>query len=253
MKINSIILILVLVVSYIFTIGEVFAYNKKDELLEEKQIYTFYAKGASPLNRIIEVTLQEAFDKIGKKIRFKLTGSSQRALIMANEMGDGDIMRVGHIKKVAPKITCNLVQIPESIMDVEFYVYTKNKSFPVKGWSSLSNLHNGIRSGAKILEKNVPGKRTILPDSERLFMMLEQGRIDTVIEHGVIADYLIQKLNIKNIKKLSPPLVSMPGYPLIHKKHKALIPAIAKSLSEMRAAGRFEKIKEEVYTELLVQ
>lgn len=102
-----------------------------------------------------------------------------------------------------------------------------------------------------MLEKKIPGNRTILPDSERLFQMLDHGRLDTVTEHSIIADYYIQQLQFANIKKISPALVSIPGYSLIHKKHQALIPAITKSLSEMKADGSFEKIKADVFRQLI--
>lgn len=116
---------------------------------------------------------------------------------MANEAGDGDVMRVPDIKKIVPDITGNLVQIPESISDITFNVYTKNTIFPVDGWQSLKNYRNGLRVGVKILEKNIPGYRTILPNSERLFQMLDQGRLDTVSEHSIVANDLIKKLHLK--------------------------------------------------------
>lgn len=232
--------------------GLVAAEERTSQDSTEDEIFIFYAGVPSPLKEILEMRLQEAFRRIGKKSRLQSTGSSQRALLMANDVGDGDVMRGPGIKKIAPDYTANLLMIPESIMDIEFYVYTKDKVFPVNGWESLKHYRNGLRIGVKILEKNIPGNRTTLPESEQLFQMLDQGRLDTVTEHAVIADYFIQKLHLSNIKKLPPPLITVPGYSLIHKKHQALIPAIAKSLSEMKADGSYDKIKDDVFMQMLM-
>ncbi len=217
----------------------------------EEKTYIFYSGTQAPTRKIVEMRLQEAFRRIGKKISVHFTGSAQRALLMANETGDGDALRVADIKKRVPDLTGNLLQIPESIITIQLYVYTKDKDFSVDGWDSLQGYRNGFRVGVKILEKNIPGSRTLLPDSERLFQMLDQGRLDTVSEHGVVADYLIKKLHLTNISKLSPPLVTVPGYSFIHKKHQALLPAITKSLVEMKADGSFDKIGNDVLKQLM--
>ena len=100
--------------------------------------------------------------------------------------------------------------------------------------------------GTKILEKNIPGKRTILPEAKRLFQMLNEGRLDTVVELPFIADKIIKENNYSGITKLTPPLVNLPAYGFIHKKHQALIPEIVEALKEMKADGTFLKIEEDV-------
>jgi len=208
--------------------------------------FIFYTGVQSPVMDILEGRFHEAFRRIG--LRFKLVnpGSSQRSLVMANEDGDGDANRIGDIKQIASNITNNLVKIPEPINSITFYVYSKGSVLPITGYPSLSDLRNGFRVGAKILEKNIPGKRTILPQIKRLFQMLNDGRLDTVIELPYIAEKIIKENNYSGITKLTPPLVNLPSYGFIHKKHQALIPEIANALKEMKADGTFLKIEEDV-------
>jgi len=151
----------------------------------EDKIYVFYTGAQSPIKEILEMRLDEAFHRIGKKSRLVFPGSAQRALLMANKFGDGDALRVQEIKKIAPDLTDNLLIVPEPIIHIIFYVYTKEKIFQVDNWESLKSYHNGFRVGAKILEKNIPGKTTILPDAVRLFKMLDQNRLDTVTEQNI--------------------------------------------------------------------
>lgn len=212
----------------------------------EDKTFVFYTGEQSPIKEIIETRLVELFHRIGEKSKLVNTGSAQRALLMANQYGDGDAYRIGNIKEIAPELTNNLLKVPEPIIDIVFYVYTKGENFQINDWKSLENYHNGFRVGAKILEKNIPGKTTILPDAARLFKMLDQGRIDTVTEQNLMADYIIRDLKLNNITKLSPPLVKLAGYCFIHKRNKHLIPALVKALSEMKADGSFKSIQDAV-------
>lgn len=124
---------------------------------------------------------------------------------------------------------------------MELAVYTKKPYFPVDGWQSLAKFHNGARYGAKILGKKIPGKRIILPDASRLFQMLDDGRLDAVIERSFIADKILKENYFSDIKRLTPPLVDLPTYGLIQKKYKALMPEITEALEQMKADGTFEK------------
>jgi len=212
-----------------------------------KREFVFYTGAQSPVKDILEKELQEAFKRAGGfKLKVVYTGSAERALVMANEEGDGDAARVPAIKQIAPKGTKNLIQIPEPINTVRFFVFTKGTVFSVNGYKSLVNFRNGFRVGAKILEKNIPGERIMLPDTTRLFQMLNDGRIDTVIEWDYISNKILKENNYSGITMLTPPLLKFPTYSLIHKKHQALIPKIVKALKEMKADGTFDKIEEDV-------
>ncbi len=208
--------------------------------------FVFYTGAPSPVKEILEGRLHEAFRRIGFRFRLEFPGSSQRSLVMANEDGDGDALRVPNIKKIAPDNTGNLIKIPESINAITFHVYTKGKVLPVTGYQSLADYRNGFRVGVKILEKNIPGKRTILPEPKRLFKMLNEGRVDTVVEFPFIADKIIKENNYSGITKSAQPLVDLPAYSFIHKKHQTLIPEIVKALKEMKEDRTFLQIEKDV-------
>ncbi len=219
--------------------------------INKEGVFIFYTGIQSPLFDILKLRLTEAFRRIGKACEVRSTGSSKRALIMANENGDGDAYRNGRIKEMQPDQTSNLLMIPEPIADVEFSTYTNGKTLLVNDWDSLNGLENGLRVGVKILEKNVPDNQTRLPDTERLLKMLAEDRLDTLTEHSIVADFKIQQLHLQGITKMTPPLASFPGYSYIHKKHKQLIPEISASLVEMKKDGLFMQIEKDVFKDLL--
>jgi len=238
---------LILVMALLFctvVCSHLFAADKTT--IPKQELYVFHTTIASPAREILSARIQEAFRRLNLKAELHIAPSSQRALMLANEEGDGDAFRVPDIKKVAPENTGNLVQVPESIITMDLAVYTRNLSFPVEGWSSLEKYHNGARFGAKLLEKNIPGKRTFLPTTTQLVQMLDSGRIDTMVEWNLVADNTIRNLKVTGIKKLSPPLKVQPFHIYVHKKHQALAPKIAKALKEMKTDGTFEKIEEDV-------
>ncbi|MBF0278883.1 MAG: transporter substrate-binding domain-containing protein [SAR324 cluster bacterium] len=212
----------------------------KSEIIDpsaEQNEFIFYTGTGSRFKQMLEKRLNKIFNRIGKSVRLVSAESSQRALVLANEEGDGDAARNSNIKELSPESTGNLLQIPTPMTTSVFNVYSKKIDFSVEGWDSLREYRNGFRSGIKLFEKNVPGERIMLPSAERLFQMLDAERLDTVIEHSVVAEQIIEKMNFSGIKKLSPPLLEIPTYSYIHKKHKALIPEILKAIADLKKEG----------------
>ncbi len=217
------------------------------DLNSEKEPFVFYTSKESPVGVVLEKRLQEVFRRAGGfALRFVSFGSSQRALVMANENGDGVPERARNIKQISPLDTENLILIPESVGISTLNVYTKGVVFSVNGYKSLENLRNGFRVGIKNLETNMPGEKTMLPGLKRLFQMLDDGRLDTVVAlNDSIVDKIIKENNFSGITRLSPPLGIFPTFCLIHKKHQALIPKIIQALKEIKADGTFLQIEKD--------
>lgn len=220
--------------------------------INKKQVLVIYTGVQSPVINVVSVRLKEACRRINQVCEVRSTGSSQRALVLANEKGDGDAFRVEEIKTIAPHLTDNLVQVSEPVIFTQFCVYSSGVDFSVDSLDSLSGFRNGLRNGVKFLEKRMPGEKTVLPDSKRLFMMLQDKRLDTVSEHCDLADFIIQKWNLSGIKKLRPLLAEFPGYIYLHNKHKELVPQLAASIASMKADGSFNRLKIETVRKLLV-
>ncbi len=61
---------------------------------------------------------------------------------------------------------------------------------------------------------------------------------------------VINALDIKGAKTLEPPLITVPAYHFLHKRHEKLVPQITASLQQMEKDGILQKIWDEVETEL---
>lgn len=213
---------------------------------QAKADFTFYTCGESPVREIVERRLAEAFRRIGYTFQVVLMPSCQRALMLANTEGDGDMARVPNIKTLAPEDTTNLSLIPESVYTEDMVVFTKGLDFPVTGWTSLAPYANGARLGSKIVEANLPGNKSLVKTTVQLFQMLDSGRIETATEFRIFGQRTIGELGLTGIKQLTPPLVSLEAFPLINNRHAALMNPIARALKAMKGDGTFAAIERDV-------
>lgn len=216
--------------------------------VSSREPFVFYTGVLSPTREVLARRLQRAFKLFGKECRIEHTVSSRRALVMANDYGDGDAMRVADLKNIAPEETNNLIRVNETILSTEFCVYTRDKNTVVidSDLSKLEGLRNGFRGGIKLLEDSVPGKKIVSSDPKQLFTMLSQGRLDTVIEHKVAGDKMIVELGLEGIGCADYNIVKTSTYPYVNKKKAELIPFIEAAIRAMKADGSFYELEEDI-------
>ncbi len=196
----------------------------------------------APLTDIGEQILSEAYQRIGIQIvveRFPV----ERSLIQSNYgKVDGELLRIAGIEK---KYT-NLIMIPVSYVNFQGVVFSKKFDFPVKGWSSLKPYKIGILIGSKFAEAGTKGMRTMaVIRYEQLVMLLDMGRIDIFVESRLNGLKAFRQAKMKDFLILEPPLVELPLFHYVHKKHQALVPSITVSFKKMQEEGRFQTIRKE--------
>jgi polar amino acid transport system substrate-binding protein len=203
---------------------------------EEKLIFSGL-KGSN-LGLMVEEVLQEAYEQIGIEIEIKwLPG--ERALHVANDGEiDGAELRVAAISK---KYT-NLIMVPVPVYESDIVVFTRNETFPVKGWASLKPYRIGVPSGYTAILDNVRGFNCWTVKYTQLFRMLDTNRVDIGVVDRFNGLMTINQLGLKGIRILSPPLETIRFYNFLHKKHKDLVPRITASLQQMKDEGKMRQI-----------
>lgn len=192
--------------------------------------------------------VEEIFRRLGMEAE-TVRLPSERALINANEgIDDGNIARIEGIEK---KYT-NLIRVPEKVVDFEFMVFTGGRSFAVTGWDSLRPYVVGIITGWKILERNVTGVRglTKVKNPNQLFKLLENNRADAVVFDRWGGLWWIRGHDI-NVRLLEPPLAKRKMYIYMNKKHRDLVPQIARALRNMKRDGTYQGIYDKTLSPLL--
>ncbi len=82
-------------------------------------------------------------------------------------------------------------------------------------------------------------------------MMLASGRVQIVFEERLSGLEHMNRLNLKGVKILEPPLTINPLYHYLHKKHKVLAEKLTPVFQEMKDKGHFQRIYDNVLQELM--
>ena len=206
------------------------------------QVKVFSTVEGSSMVPIAEEVMIEAYKRMGMTIEVRPL-PPERALQDANNGEvDGDLYRKRDIDKAYP----NLIVVPVPIVSIDEMVFTKaDKKFSVDGWESLLPYTVGHRLGIKVIEGNlVEGtKSEAVRTLEQLFKKLEDGRNDVVIETRLSGLATINKLGLKDIVMLEPPLMSLPLFHCLHVKNKHLVEPLTAVLQQMEEEGIIEEIQ----------
>jgi len=205
----------------------------------------FNVTGQPPLNTkkydgFMDEVTREALKRIGYNLKINRL-PAERGLHSINKgIIDGEMSRVIGLDK---KYT-NLIHVPESIMTWDFVVFSKKEINLKNGWVSLNEKNVSFINGWKILEKNIPqsAKITKTKNSQQLFQLLSKNRTDYIIYERWGGYYLIDKMQLVNIKSIEPALSSKKMYIYLHKKHAAIVPELSKALTDMKNDGSYTKI-----------
>lgn len=200
-----------------------------------------------PFFLVGERVLRQAYNRLGREFIIQ-RHPGERAIMSANSgLTDGELGRVAGVAQGYP----NLVMIPVPITYGEPIVFTHNTRFEIKGWESLRPYSIGYVRGTKVIEKHTRGM-TLVPVTTMVqaFKMLATDRTDLVVEDRLGGLVMVHQLGLKNIIVLTPPLLTVPIYHYLHKKHHVLIPQMETTLRKMEQDRTIQAIKESVMQEL---
>jgi len=209
-----------------------------------------FASGA-PLEgyqaRVVLPILTEAFAQ--QNIEFSAVYiPSLRALQISNSgMLDGELHRVSGFHEITHDKYNNLIKIDHKLLSVYLAIFAKDELM-VDNWDDLTNYALAYYRGRKNVDSylsHVGAQYGIykVNTDEQAFHMLATNKVDIVISESHFGKTLINsssQLNgIRELKRLDKTDI----YAYIHKKHQSLIPALIRSLRQMKSQGKFEQIK----------
>lgn len=113
--------------------------------------------------------------------------------------------------------------------------------------ASLAPYRVAFRKGTKVVENNIKGiveNQVPLDTIQEAFEMLAQGEVDVVISDNIDGTMLLASDKYKNsgIKLIEKPIADALLYTYLHKKRAALVPMMAKAISETKTDGTYENI-----------
>jgi polar amino acid transport system substrate-binding protein len=181
----------------------------------------------------------EAFRRVGIEIRV-VQMPGERALQTSNAGNvDGDAFRVMGLQDHYN----NLIPTTESIFDMNFSAFTLSPMSTENSWDDISKLRIGIVRGYKILEFQSQGMNvTQVNDQLSMFNMLLVGRIDVAVTSKQIGLDALRRNGITGLVLNEPPILVMPLFIYLHKKHEALVPLLTQAVKDMKADGTHQRI-----------
>ena len=186
---------------------------------------------------------KEAFGRLGITVDLPFL-PAERSIMAANAgVHDGELNRVEGLERMYT----HLIRVPESNMDFNFVVFSKQGDIANTDWSTLKSLRVGFIKGWKILEDQLKDHPEIVyaNSAEQLFTQLDKDHIDVALYGELIGYAQLRKMGLKDIKVLTPPLTTKKMYMYLNEKHKQLIPKVADSLREMKRDGTYDRIVKE--------
>lgn len=165
---------------------------------------------------------------------------AKRSLVMSNSGEfDGEVQRVDNISRQYP----NLIKIPEPILFLESSVFVKDPNIRIENRTDLIPYLIGIPIGIRYLDEYTKGtNRIFIKDLKQLFHLLDMGRIDVVIIATNYGKSFLSRNNQLKIRMLEPPVIRIPLYHYLHRKHQYLIPSITEAIRLIKDDGTVDEM-----------
>lgn len=168
---------------------------------------------------------------------------NKRAVLNANSgTNDGDATRIWNINKFYP----NLLRIPVATHSLQLIALSRKK-YPIKKFSDIKGLNVGVIRGMKIagvkaLENN-PKSLVKASDYKSLLQMLISGRIDLIISEKTRIIYEVSQRKSQIFYLYNKPLLEVPLYIHLHKKHQGYIEKLTASAKILKKEITHEREK----------
>ncbi len=187
----------------------------------------------------VEETVREALRRIGHELTV-LPLPVERALVNANAgIEDGDLFRAPGFEADYP----NLIQVPQPLINNDFVAFALRPEIEVRNWVDLDRYSVAYITGYKIFERKLKDGRnvTTVRDNGLLLALLANGRADVVLNSRWVGLWAARRAGLA-VRVLEPPLIRVPMYAYLHRRHETLVPRLATALAEVHRDGTYQRL-----------
>jgi polar amino acid transport system substrate-binding protein len=184
--------------------------------------------------------LKEAYERIGVKIEGRRMPAARSLEMAENGEVDGEVNRIKAIEEQYP----HLMRIVVPVNLLEGVVLTCDTTLEHVTLEAIGKLHVGIKIGnryAEMLTEGMPGV-TRLPHEKKLMDLLLEGRLDALLVDRAWAEAEKAKPGMECLRVNEPPLIVVPLYHYLNRRHADLAPLITGELRAMRESGEIDRI-----------
>lgn len=194
--------------------------------------------GLAPAGRAV---LGRALQHLGIAVRFEAL-PLRRSLRMT-ELGelDGETLRIRSVVDGHP----SLLLVPVSIATVKVIGWVRQRSPGPSDWSALAQMRVGYPRGILLIENlltGVPGKVGATTHTD-LLRLLRSGSIDVALLTLAAGEPEPDAELMAELVALPTPLSITPLHPLLHERHRALLPRLSAMLQQMEDSGESARLR----------
>ncbi|WED23220.1 transporter substrate-binding domain-containing protein [Vibrio sp. JC009] len=211
----------------------------------ESLVFSVHQPEGTPSFRGLSRVYSELFSRVGINAKLKYVPAARSTSLAQSGALDGQAGRAASYNGTTNQLR---VPVPLYSLNLRAYVHRSSTNQSLDGWESLAgkSLKVEYMRGASLPKKHVssliPANNiTTVTTIEQGFRKLKAGRTDVFIASDLSAWPFISSPEFVNDIVQAGLMESTDFYPYLDAKHKMLIPALARAITEMKQEGLIEQ------------
>lgn len=194
--------------------------------------------GLAPAGRAV---LGRAFQRLGLSVSF--VALPLRRSLRMTEQGqlDGETLRIRSIVQGHP----SLLLVPVAIATVKVIGWVRQRDPGPGDWSALPRLRVGYPRGIVLIENVLAGvpRRVEATTHADLLRQLRADAIDIALLTLAAGEPEPDAEQMNGLVAVPTPLSTTPLHPLLHERHRELLPRLTGMLQQMEDSGESERLR----------
>lgn len=201
----------------------------------------------SPAMRWLQTVYDEAFRRVGRAVVLRTYPGARLTLLVDRGELDGDVARVGNYGSQHPQ----QLRVDEPVIRGRLALYAASANVQVPDLAALEtapynlvHVRGAVACDRVLAQGGGHLRRTEVESDEQALTMLLAGRVDLYCTTDAEMMALLSQPRYREWPVPRRLLVvgTTPYYLYLHRRHAALVPALAAALKQMRAEGVFERV-----------
>jgi polar amino acid transport system substrate-binding protein len=202
--------------------------------------------GLAPAGRAV---LKRAFERLGLGLVLEFEPLPLRRSLRLTELGqlDGEPLRIASIVDQRPQ----LLLVPVAISRVEVWGYVTDAALQPHDMAELRPLRVAHQRGILLLEQLLGevARRVEATTPEDVLRLLRLRVVDVGVLTLASGQAPLRPAQLEGLVPLTAPLHSSALYPVLHRRHAQLLPALTAVLQEMESSGESDTLRRKAWAD----
>ncbi len=193
--------------------------------------------GLAPAGRAV---LSRALQRLGLTVRFDALPLRRSLRMTEQGQLDGETLRIRSIVEGHP----SLLLVPVAIATVKVVGWVRQRAGP-GDWSALPHLRVGYPRGIVLIENLLAGvpRKVEATTHVDLLRMLRSDAIDVALLTLAAGEPEPDAEQMAGLANMPTPLSTTALHPLLHERHRELLPRLTGTLQQMEDSGESERLR----------